>query len=224
MFTFSNAMIALNTVLFAGFAGGLGYYAGQGETDTRLAAAQEISAHAYDTQTNTLSGMLIAASVNVDPDLDRFQTAVVHRPAPKPLVKMFEYSDDQLCMAFALFHEARGEPREGQILAGLVTKNRVGLSGWENVCDVVFAPSQYSFTLEHPYIDMSDPVERQSFREALDLSRDLTMGAIPDISRNATHYYNPAKVTPHWEPAFQEVAFVQGHRFMRCSKEGSFWC
>lgn len=50
------------------------------------------------------------------------------------------------CLALNIYHEARGEPIEGQRAVAYVTINRAQASGKE-VCDVVFEDEQFSWTI-----------------------------------------------------------------------------
>lgn len=51
-----------------------------------------------------------------------------------------------LCLSSVIFHEARGEPLEGQIAVAQVVLNRVKDKRWPNkVCAVVKQPKQFSW-------------------------------------------------------------------------------
>lgn len=143
------------------------------------------------------------------------------RPVPRPVLAAKEpYGDDRLCLAFNIFHEGRDQPETGRILIGQVTQNRVGMrASWGTMCDTIFAPWQYSWTHESPYIDLSNPIERQALRDAFLLADRLIDGRVPDISRGATHYFNPKKADPAWKTAFQQIGFPKrdagDHLFFR---------
>lgn len=56
-------------------------------------------------------------------------------------------SNDLMCLATNIYHEARGEPEAGQFLVGFVTMNRVRDPRWPgSVCKVVYQPGQFIWT------------------------------------------------------------------------------
>ena len=51
-----------------------------------------------------------------------------------------------MCLALALYHEARGEPVSGQMMVAKVIVNRIQSNRFPNkMCDVVMQPRQFSF-------------------------------------------------------------------------------
>lgn len=56
-------------------------------------------------------------------------------------------NDDIECLAKNIYHEARGEPEIGQYAVAFVTINRTEDERFHgSICDVVYAPSQFSWT------------------------------------------------------------------------------
>lgn len=62
-----------------------------------------------------------------------------------PPERQIEINPQQVeCLAEAIYHEARGEPEEGQAAVAAVVLNRVRQSHWpDTVCDVVYEPGQF---------------------------------------------------------------------------------
>jgi spore germination cell wall hydrolase CwlJ-like protein len=55
---------------------------------------------------------------------------------------------DIACLAKNIYHEARGESLHGQIAVAQVTLNRVASGKFQrNICSVVYAPKQFSWTI-----------------------------------------------------------------------------
>lgn len=57
------------------------------------------------------------------------------------------------CLAKIIYHEARGEPKIGRTVIGMVTLNRVKHKKFPNsVCSVMRQPGQYSWVKNHPSV------------------------------------------------------------------------
>jgi len=94
-----------------------------------------------------------------------------------------------LCLALNLYHEARGEPLDGQFAVAMVTLNRAGRDP-AKVCDVVAAPYQFSWTLKP-----SDIKDEAAYRHAQAVARLSFL--LTDFTGGATHYHTLA-IKPHW--------------------------
>ena len=65
---------------------------------------------------------------------------------------VFGNTNEILCMATNIYHEARGEPEAAQFMVGFVTMNRVRDPRWPNtVCKVVYQPGQFIWTKNKQY-------------------------------------------------------------------------
>jgi N-acetylmuramoyl-L-alanine amidase len=107
-----------------------------------------------------------------------------------------------MCVAMAVYFEARGEPTAGQIAVAQVIRNRIEDPRYpDNACDVVKQgyywngvpirnKCQFSF-----YCDgkSDDPKNKQAWFNSLYIAR--LSGFIPDITDGATHYHS-TKVFP----------------------------
>jgi N-acetylmuramoyl-L-alanine amidase len=109
-----------------------------------------------------------------------------------------------MCVAMAVYFEARGEPTAGQIAVAQVIRNRIEDPRYpDNACDVVKQgyywngvpirnKCQFSF-----YCDgkSDDPKNKQAWFNSLYIAH--LSGFIPDITDGATHYHS-TKVFPEW--------------------------
>lgn len=118
-----------------------------------------------------------------------------------------------VCLARNVYHEARGESREGQIAVAYVTLNRVEDEGFqERICDVVYADHQFSWTDD----GLPDtPEEKTAYTKAMVTAIDVMLGRVSDPTDGATYFYNPSKADPGWSRVFAETVTIGGHRFMR---------
>lgn len=107
-----------------------------------------------------------------------------------------------LCLALNIYHEARGEPIDGQIAVAAVTLNRVQDPRWpDTVCDVVYQPNQFSWT-NHAPLPIDEP-------EALLLAFQLASEAQPDPDFG-THYHSITIDDPWGLPLLGQIG---NHRF-----------
>lgn len=127
------------------------------------------------------------------------------------------FSEDALGTA-TIWGEARGEPQEGRIAVGEVIchrRDRRFFSDGKTVASVVLWPRQFSswsesckFRAEMAQLDDVDT----TVQECMTAWQAAKLGKM-DVSRGALMFYNPAIVTPSWEPYFVETAMIGNHRF-----------
>lgn len=95
-------------------------------------------------------------------------------------------ADAAVCMAQAIYHEARNESLQGRIAVGNVIMNRVNSTGYaDTVCGVVYERCQFAFTCRrHKQIDWA------SNDDLLQLSREIMAGKYQDYSQGAISFNN----------------------------------
>ena len=126
-----------------------------------------------------------------------------------------EGETDLACMAVAIYHEARGEPLEGQkAVASVVLQRALVPERWgDRPCDVV-RPVQFSFMTSRygfPRID-NEAGWQVSWGRALGVAaRTLVQGPMPEL-RGADHYH-ATYVDPYWGKLFPQVAQIGKHLF-----------
>jgi spore germination cell wall hydrolase CwlJ-like protein len=124
-----------------------------------------------------------------------------------------------MCVALAIYFEARGEPDAGQIAVAHVVRNRIEDPRYpDNACDVV---KQGYYWNGNPIRNMcqfsfycdgkpEDPHDAQAWRDALYIVH--LSGLIPDITGGATHYHS-TKVFPEWAYTGQVTTNIHKHVF-----------
>jgi len=114
-----------------------------------------------------------------------------------------------LCLAQAVYYEARGEPIYGQLAVAQVVLNRKASPKWPNtVCEVVHQPYQFSFTLEMKDFSMPDTEAREA---AIKVAYWVTEFGVKDFPFN--HYYNPKHADPKWANKMHCGLRVGNHLF-----------
>ena len=124
-----------------------------------------------------------------------------------------------MCVAMAVYFEARGEPTAGQIAVAHVIQNRIKDPRYpDNACDVVKQgyywngvpirnKCQFSF-----YCDgkSDEPRTKQAWFNSLYIAR--LSGFVPDITDGATHYHS-TKVFPQWAYNGEITTKISKHIF-----------
>jgi spore germination cell wall hydrolase CwlJ-like protein len=140
-----------------------------------------------------------------------------------PTTKKVKLADDEkLCLAQAIYHEARGESREGQLAVANVIINRAMSKKYPStICGVVFQNAdkgrykcQFTFACD----GRSDAGrERGAWNRSLKMAEDafyeFQRGERPGVIPNSTLYYHTTAVAPKWSRTFRRVAAIGSHIF-----------
>ncbi len=128
-------------------------------------------------------------------------------------------SREQKCLADAVYFEARGESREGQIAVAQVVLNRVESGYYPNtICGVVYQNQdklnrcQFSFACDGAAESIAD---HSAWRRAVDVARSVLLsGGKTRIAAvgNATHYH-ATSVSPVWARSMKKVDVIGSHVF-----------
>ena len=116
---------------------------------------------------------------------------------------------DVECLAKNIYHEARGEGLAGKIAVAQVTINRVESRQFQNtICGVVYAPSQFSWTLDK----RKRVRDQKSWQASVSIARAVLTQAVrlPDFP--ALYFHTP-QVNPKWNRNKTVVARIGNHIF-----------
>lgn len=121
------------------------------------------------------------------------------------------------CLALAIYHEARGEPNDGQLWVAEVIVNRVEHPDYpDTVCGVV---TQHNTPVSRPracqfsfYCDgASDkPREGPAWEKSKRIAKQTLEGTV--LGTKATHFHTKA-VSPSWAKRLTMVGSVGSHVF-----------
>jgi N-acetylmuramoyl-L-alanine amidase len=114
------------------------------------------------------------------------------------------------CLALNIYHEARGESRQGQTAIAAVTLNRVQSKKFPStICGVVWQPRQFSWT--HTQSNYY-PTDMASWQAAMKIARNsLDKKVVADYENIL--FYHSKKVRPYWTKHKRFVARVGSHLF-----------
>jgi len=131
------------------------------------------------------------------------------------------------CLAMNIYHEARGEPVEGQLAVAMVTMNRVKAKKYpDTVCNVVWQRRQFSWTHDGK---ADRPSNKRSWRLARKIAdfvyhkynayQGMSGGAL-DLTKGALHYYAPDLADPYWARKKEVTRQIGGHVFLKTKIKG----
>lgn len=114
------------------------------------------------------------------------------------------------CLSLALYHEARGETLNGQLMVARVIVNRMQSRQWpSSMCNVITQDRQFSF-----YRKGNSPQPRDE--EAWTKAQELAVRIInhPEILPHSTvDHYHTVKVRPIWRRKLHRVVRIGRHIF-----------
>lgn len=141
-------------------------------------------------------------------------------------VKRAEAAEEKICLTQAIYHEARGEPEDGQWAVAQVILNRVQHPKYpDSICGVVFQNAhrlhacQFSFACDGKSDNggKGNRIVRESWVRA-----GLIANAAFKRFQQRDHldklpvtalFYHAARVSPDWATAYQPVKTIGAHIF-----------
>ena len=161
----------------------------------------------------------VKASVVVEPEVwsNEVPLKATTSKEMKKLAKR-EISSDELCnsvqckcLAYNIYHEARGESEIGQIAVAKVTLNRVKDKRYDsNVCDVVRDPMQFSWTMLSPQRKWR--IEDKTAWESANSIAHKMISKQLDYDIKAVHYHT-GTVKPKWSRSMNVERVIGNHIF-----------
>lgn len=120
------------------------------------------------------------------------------------------------CLSHAVYHEARGEPVEGQMAVAHSVLNRVEASRWpDTICEVVYQHKQYS----HLTASTSVESDRIEWGEVVEVAAHAMVGYTDDPTNGADHFYahkgDYGIPEPWWAPPMEYAGEFGNHLFLR---------
>ena len=140
-----------------------------------------------------------------------------------PTVKKVKLAEsEKQCLAQAIYHEARGESREGQLAVANVIINRAFSKKYpSSICGVVYQNAdkgrykcQFTFACDgRPDGARERAAWKRSLKMAEDAFYEYQKGARPGVVPDSVLYYHTTAVAPRWSRTFRRVAAIGSHVF-----------
>jgi hypothetical protein len=144
--------------------------------------------------------------------------------ASRQAAKQAKRSRDLECLTEAVYFEARGESRDGQLAVAQVVLNRVKHPSFpKTVCGVVYQGAknrrgcQFSFACDGRAEHAS---EGAAWRRAQKVAARALAGVVVGEIGSATHFH-ALRVQPGWGPGLRQTAQVGLHVFYKLVPRGS---
>jgi spore germination cell wall hydrolase CwlJ-like protein len=113
------------------------------------------------------------------------------------------------CLAKNIYHEARGESLQGQIAVAQVTVNRVASGQFQNnICNVVYADRQFSWTIGHS----KKIKDTKAWEASVAVATAVLTKSVPLPDFKAL-YFHTKQVRPSWKYGKRVVAVIGNHIF-----------
>lgn len=115
-----------------------------------------------------------------------------------------------VCLTLNIYHEARGEPIEGQYAVALVTLNRARRNP-ANICREVYRHKQFSWTLDKT-LKVQD---WKAYQRCMQVARRAL--ALRDFTNGADHFHT-TDITPQWASNLEYAGQWGNHYFYRSQR------
>lgn len=128
--------------------------------------------------------------------------ATLNRLSPITLLPALRFQATQrrqqaLCLALALYHEARGQSEAERIAVAQVIFNRAMASGTA-LCEVIWADHGSQFQWVKQGVPAILPAEPASWHGMQAQALRLLQNRPRDLTHGATHFFNPDLCDPAW--------------------------
>ena len=127
-------------------------------------------------------------------------------------------SSEQVCLAQAIYYEARSEKRSGQMAVAEVVQNRVKSKHYpSSICGVIYQGSgrksgcQFSFACDG---SMDKMPKGKHWDSALELATFMQTHDVASLTNGATHYHTTA-IKPVWSTDLRFNRQIGSHKFYR---------
>jgi spore germination cell wall hydrolase CwlJ-like protein len=140
-----------------------------------------------------------------------FQFCFVHNAYTSNYILTKPSKNDIYWLAQNIYHEARGESLEGQLMVGIVTVTRMYNGKWGNtIKDVVTAPYQFSWYNKNKKIKKH--LDIKAWNQAKLIAR-YSFSAYNLFKNENIMYYHRIDILPEWSARHQQLIIIGNHIF-----------
>lgn len=115
-----------------------------------------------------------------------------------------------LCLALAIYHEARGESHKGRQAVGHVIVNRAN-SKDKDVCDVVKEKNQFHFVKKDG--SAPKPVEKEIFYDSINTAEKILSNETLDPTKGSKYFWSIHIDEPSWAHRCKKKIRIGNHYF-----------
>ena len=126
-----------------------------------------------------------------------------------------------MCLAAAIFFEARDQPHFGQRAVAEVVMTRVESPRWpDTICGVVYQRKQFSFTHDGLSDDYKGYDGNMFDSQAIVIAEEIANSYIKGerLGLTSTHYYATYISAPKWTKLYHADGRIGGHLFFTATE------
>lgn len=118
---------------------------------------------------------------------------------------------EKTCLIRNVFFESGAEPHEGKIAVAQVTWNRLKDGRWgKDICQVVYAPGQFSWTVDAN--KRNRPIPNEGWEPTIQAVEDFLNGArVAKLERSM--FFHATHVNPRWNTFAERIKQIGNHVF-----------
>ncbi len=181
---------------------------------------------AYAKDSAIIPGTLTKASFDVEA-IDPVVDVIANFSPRQQLEEAREQRLEHLCLAEAVYYEARSEEIGGQLAVAEVVQNRVDSKYYpDTICDVVYqghkrvTGCQFSFTCDG---SLRRKPRGDSWDRSVEVAAYAMMGLQDEtMTGDATHYHTDY-VSPYWRSSLIHTETIGTHIFYRMPEKTEDW-
>ena len=132
-----------------------------------------------------------------------------------------KYQQEYACVLSTLWHEARGEPEEGQRAVMQVIINRKKHKNFPSTfCEVIKQDKQFSFLNGQDHqqklaVKPYKALDREVYRQLSTMSHEALQGRFKPVLEPSVLWYAHYRVRNHWTKRFKVVMIHGNHKFYK---------
>jgi spore germination cell wall hydrolase CwlJ-like protein len=147
---------------------------------------------------------------------------VIKIPQEKPklvrpkIASAIQYTQDELiCLAKNIYHEARGEPIEGQKAVARVTYNRKRVQKFDSMCDVVYFKHKGTCAFSWVCEGKDEPKSMDAWHRAIKVAEDFLRNPNCCAGLEKALYFHADYTTPLWSAERYFIRQIGTHLFYK---------
>jgi spore germination cell wall hydrolase CwlJ-like protein len=153
-------------------------------------------------------------------DVQDIKQAIIIERTERDTTTIKYSKQDFDCLARNIYYEAGIEDRVGKIAVAQVTLNRLRTGYWgSNICKVVYAPAQFSWTQIKRRAWM--PNVGPSWEESQQVAAEVLDKGTRIATLKTSLFYHADYVSPYWRDGSKRVAHIGQHIFYTQAKGGT---
>jgi len=146
---------------------------------------------------------------------ERTKLAKPRIPRPSVMPAVQHTGDELICLAKNIYHEARGEPIEGQKAVARVTYNRKRVQKFDSLCDVVYFKHKGTCAFSWVCEGKDQPRSPDAWQRAVKVAEDFLRNPNCCNGLERALYFHAHYVNPMWSTERLFIRQIGNHLFYK---------